>query len=482
MPVQSDDWLDDMLPVDHERPVAWYQGQAISREVFVTQAYNLAKALPPTADYVINFCADRYHFMLGFIATLINQKINVLPPNQLTATLRRLQIDYPANVMLTDALNPDVANEKFNIATWLADLPFVPSTQQSDIPTVPTSTKQQAKQLARQFAMQGDETAALVFTSGSTGAPKANCKTLRQLAGVAQLESRWMRSLLQVADDEVVNVVATVPGQHMYGLETSVLTAVFGGLTSHHQMPFYPADIIAALAAIVAPRVLVTTPTHLRVMVKSGKSLPDLSLIVCATAPLTNDLAQAAERQFACPVHEIYGFSEAGAIAHRAAASPVWQLFDGLQLSRLDGGHFAVSGLHLLESQVIDDIIDMHDAYSFSLQGRSSDRVNIAGKRTSLLALTQILLAIDGVEDGVFFLPNEAEPKIHDTTTKQEVRLAAIVVAPDLSENTLMQRLAEQLDPVFLPRPLCKVDVLPRNATGKLSQASLTALCVAHRK
>jgi acyl-coenzyme A synthetase/AMP-(fatty) acid ligase len=57
-----------------------------------------------------------------------------------------------------------------------------------------------------------------------------------------------------------VTLVATVPPQHMYGFESSVLLAMHGGATLDAGRPFYPADVVAALATTPAPRALVTTP------------------------------------------------------------------------------------------------------------------------------------------------------------------------------------------------------------------------------
>jgi acyl-coenzyme A synthetase/AMP-(fatty) acid ligase len=44
----------------------------------------------------------------------------------------------------------------------------------------------------------------------------------------------------------------------------------------------------------------------------------------------------------------------------------------------------------------------------------------------------------------------------------------------------LLAALREHIDPVFLPRPLLFVDVLPRNATGKLPRVALQALFDSH--
>ena len=81
--------------------------------------------------------------------------------------------------------------------------------------------------------------------------------------------------------------------------------------------PFYPADICAALAQLPRPRVLVTTPIHLRTLLAADVELPPLDLIVSATAPLSPQLALDAERRFAARLLEIYGSTETGQIAMR---------------------------------------------------------------------------------------------------------------------------------------------------------------------
>jgi acyl-coenzyme A synthetase/AMP-(fatty) acid ligase len=45
-----------------------------------------------------------------------------------------------------------------------------------------------------------------------------------------------------------------------------------------------------------------------------------------------------------------------------------------------------------------------------------------------------------------------------------------------MTKQALMRALRRRLDPAFLPRPLCIVESLPRNATSKLPRESLNAL------
>lgn len=127
-----------------------------------------------------------------------------------------------------------------------------------------------------------------------------------------------------------------------------------------------------------------------------------------------------------------------------------------------------LSGAHLPEPVPLSDELEPCDKAEFRLLGRIEDLVNIAGKRTSLGYLNHHLNQIAGVIEGMFWLP--------DDTGSEVQRLVAAAVAPDLSERQILVALAERLDPVFLPRPLLKVDRLPRNETGKVTRDALRAL------
>jgi len=73
------------------------------------------------------------------------------------------------------------------------------------------------------------------------------------------------------------------------------------------------------------------------------------------------------------------------------------------------------------------------------------------------------------VTDGVFFLPDEAEP---DGVT----RLTAFAWRPGSPVAQLSEALRERIDAAFMPRPLYLVDALPRQLTGKLPREALAKL------
>jgi Acyl-coenzyme A synthetases/AMP-(fatty) acid ligases len=166
----------------------------------------------------------------------------------------------------------------------------------------------------------------------------------------------------------------------------------------------------------------------------------------------------------------MFGSTETCIFARRRTArDTAWTLLPGVRLQPHADGT-AVQAPHLAAPVVLADLMEPSaDGTSFTLLGRRADLLEIAGKRASLGDLTQRVLAIEGVEDAAL-VQLQPEPG------HMVGRLAALVVAPTLDEAQILQALRPAMDPVFLPRPLRKVDALPRNETGKLPRDQLMAL------
>ena len=424
-----------------ESVFAWQDGKAISAQRFLTDVMSLAERLP-AHPHMLNLCSDRYRFMVGFAAAMLRGQISLLPPGQTPDLIERLAQQYADLYCLTDGAHGVGSLQTISYPN-LSDVSLL----QVSMPGIPAT-----------------QVAAIVFTSGSTGNPVPNEKTWGALALSVTAEARR----LGILNRGELTLLGTVPPQHMYGFESTALIAMQGGVILHSAKPFFPADISASLNGIPGARALITTPVHLRALIASNTDLPELELIVCATAPLARELALQAVERFGAPLREIYGFTEAGQVASRDPASAdEWRTFDGLSL-RQKGETAYVSGGHVVGELPLSDVTELLSDTTFLLHGRTSDLVNIAGKRTSLASLNHHLNAIDGVQDGVFLMPDE---KVGHTA-----RLTAFVVAPELDTRKILQALRLRIDPVFLPRPIHKVDALPRNSTGKLPRTSLDQL------
>jgi len=439
--VQSDLRPRAALPLladsDLRRIVAFDRGAAIDAARFIAQAQALAARLP-AGCHAVNLCEDRYEFLVAFCAVILAGQTNLLPASRAAQAIADVLHAYPASYALGDRTHAAQARH--------FELPALASLHLDPAHAVP--------------AIAGDHVVAIGFTSGSTGTPKANAKTWASLCA-----SSTMNASVLGADAVALNLVATVPPQHMYGLEMSVLLPLRSRAAIHSGQPFFPADIAETLAATPLPRVLITTPIHLRALLRDGVMLPPLQAIVTATAPLEPELAADAERRFAAPVIEVFGSTETCVIAHRRTVhGEPWRLYPGVELHPQPDGTL-VQAPHFAAPTLLQDIVELLPSRQFVLRGRNSDLLEIAGKRASLGDLNRRLLAIAGVEDGVVFALDAEGGSVG--------RLAALAVAPALSEAEILAALRGAVDPVFLPRPLRLVGALPRNATGKLPRDAL---------
>ena len=424
-----------------DQVIAWHRGTPITAERFLSDLSHVAEHLPRAA-HAINLCDDRYHFMLAFAACLMNDLLTLLPPNATPGVVNALSEDYPDCICLTDKPLQQLRIPQHLIA--------------------PTASATVGHQAIPRIAH--DRLAAILFTSGSTGKPTANLKIWGDLYKGAQLAAERFG----IKSDRLHALVATVPPQHMYGLETSLLIPWFGGVGVHCGRPLFPADVRDALASVEGPRALITTPVHLRACVGAELVWPRIDFIISATAPLSASLAQAAEEMLGTRVLEIYGSTETGSIAsRRTLEGDRWTLYEEMALSREDDRYFA-QGPQLPDPVLLGDQLEILDERRFKLLGRHTDMLKIAGKRASIGDLNHKLNEIEGVLDGVFVIPHQADGSVS--------RLTALVVAPGLTKEALLDALARSLDPVFLPRPLYLVDKLPRSASGKLPRDALQQL------
>jgi len=440
--------------VSHPSPdsiIAWRADGAVTRHQFLAEVNRLV-ALLPAGSHLLNMCRDRYRFSVGLAAAIVAGKISLLPSTYTPEVVRQLKALAPDAFCLTDS-------DRCTVDLPRLRYPVMDSISPDAIAVPQIKTTQRI---------------AVVFTSGSTGIPQPHPKTWGAVVGSVRAEAQLL-GLLHGS-----TLVGTVPPQHMYGLETTVLLAWCSGCALSHAQPFYPADICHALAAVPSPRVLVSSPLHLRALLSglnarldSGLALPEIAQLVSATAPLSAQLAHDLEARCNAPLAEIYGSTETGQIAaRRPTQSDAWQLFPGIKLT-IEGDCVCACGNHIETPIAMSDRIELLTDGHFLLHGRIADLVNIAGKRHSLASLDHLLNSLPGVLDGAFYMPDE---------TGHITRLAACVVAPNRDAPQLLAALREHIDPVFLPRPLLFVEKLPRNTTGKLPRAALQALFQAHRK
>ncbi len=427
------------LPLTARAPeeVIFHRGAvSVTTARFLAEVADLAARLPAEGP-VLNFCADRYLALVAFAAALSRGQVTLLSADRSAPRLADIARGHGARYALsdTDAALPVPVLRPDATPGDAAPNPLIPAAA----------------------------VAAIGFTSGSTGEPQAHAKPWGALvAGARGAAERF-------GVTAGTSVLGTVPAQHMYGFETTLMMPLHGGGAAHAGTVFYPSDIAEALAALPPPRLLVTTPLQIRALLGSGVAMPALAGVISATAPLAPEMAAEAEAAWGAPMREIYGATEAGSIASRRTLDgEAWSPYPGMRFEiDADGARVTVPGLPA-PVPLSDRLVWVADG-RFRLDGRLADMVKLAGKRASLAGLTRILTGIEGVQDGVFVAPD-------DLDGNPRARLAAAVVAPGMSASAVVAALRSKVEPAFLPRPVVMLPALPRDAVGKISRGAILAL------
>jgi acyl-CoA synthetase (AMP-forming)/AMP-acid ligase II/3-hydroxymyristoyl/3-hydroxydecanoyl-(acyl carrier protein) dehydratase len=430
-----------------EHDWTWHEIHAAARE--------LADRLHPDTP-VCNLCASRAGFLITALAALRRGCLQLLPPSGGLADLVALLGGTPGAMVVVDdeTLLQPVSGARTGGLVYLPQVPrHLPS----------------PRELA--WTPEARQTCVRLYTSGSTGAPQPHAKTWGQL-------TQGARALAARLDTEVHGglaalraLVCSVPPQHMFGFESSVMLPLATGLAVLDRKPLLPLDVRTAVEQCGGPTAWIATPLHLRALARAGETLPDCRLALVSTMPLAATLAAQVEALVSAPVVEIFGSTETGVIATRRTATQAsWQPIGDVRLEHGADGTLA-RGTHFPSPHTLADRVEIAGDGRFTLLGRHADMVKIGGRRASLSGLNLLLQDLPGLEDGVFYLPAE------DAPTERLV----LIHAGQLDRAAAERWLRERIDVVFLPRSWLQVERLPRDANGKLPRAALEALHAAQR-
>jgi acyl-CoA synthetase (AMP-forming)/AMP-acid ligase II len=425
------------------------EGSPVAGTSIVAEAKRQAADFSDECGEIVNLCEDRLSFLSTLLAAALTDRVTVLPSDRSLEGLRSAVAGrYPNATILCDSgqVGKRVAAAGLQAHTVGLSLQETGTAPNDGLDPVVL-----------------DRAGIVMFTSGSTGTPEPcmrNLSFFRQGA-VANAECMFQ------GFNGRPGIVATVPPYHMFGFELSIAVPLFAGARLYSGRPFYPVDVAAALESVAAPRILVSTPVHLRVLLESGLGMPRVERVFSATAPLSASLAGGIEKLFCAEVREIFGTTETGSIGWRKTADEeAFNLMPGSELTQRAQGSL-LSAPHIVPPFELADRLELLEGRRFCIVGRSNDIVNIAGKRMSLAGMNAILADLDGVVDGAFLPPG-------DDADGPVERMSAIVVAPGLTDEEIRQALRQKLDSAFIPRRIAFVERLPRNAAGKLPLEEFT--------
>ncbi len=319
----------------------------------------------------------------------------------------------------------------------------------------------------------------VVYTSGSTGEPKAIEKPLQQLeAEISVLEQVCGPSL-----GKECAVLGTVSHQHLYGLLFSILWPMCAG-RRFWRRPFVDPLLLARQTLELGAVAWVMSPAHLQ---RLSQDMPwqQLRPLVRSVFSSGGPLRAAAAAEVAGGLGhypcEVLGSSETGGIAIRRQETEgePWQALPTVEIAVSAEGALRVRSPFLANNdwyQSADQAQLLEDG-RFQLGPRLDRIVKIEGKRVSL---PEIELALAGhrwiQEAHALALQNQRQyvGTVIALTADGSDALQALGLRG--FNQSLRAHLSGQLVTVAIPRQWRLVPRLPRNDQGKLVREKLKAL------
>jgi acyl-[acyl-carrier-protein]-phospholipid O-acyltransferase/long-chain-fatty-acid--[acyl-carrier-protein] ligase len=154
-----------------------------------------------------------------------------------------------------------------------------------------------------------DDTAAILFSSGSEGRPKGIELTHKNFMG----NIKQFCNLLNFQDDDVM--MATLPIFHVFGLTVTMLAPLIEGVPFVAQPDPTDAEGVGKLVAKYQATLLFGTSTFFRIYAKNRKLLPhmfeSIRFVVGGAEKISEDVRKGFKQKFGLDIHEAYGATEA---------------------------------------------------------------------------------------------------------------------------------------------------------------------------
>ena len=340
--------------------------------------------------------------------------------------------------------------------------------------------------------------AALLYTSGTSGIPRAAMLTHRALLAnieqVAALDPPMMHG-----DDVVLGVL---PMFHVYGLN-----AVLGGVLRHraklvlaeHFDPQGTLDLIDDEACSVIP-IAPAVFAHWRA-IDLEERLGPVRLILSGSAPLTAEVIEEFTSRTGLPVHQGYGLTEASPVvtstlrSARLQNGSVGAALDGIDLRLVedsgaaavgdDPGRIEVRGANLF-SGYWPDGADGPDADGWWPTGDvgfldPSGDLFLVDRVKELIIVSGFNVYPVEIEDVIFEVPGVQEVAVIGAPDDQtgEMVVAYVVasgIPPERLVDDVRLHCSTRLARFKQPRRIEVVEALPLTVTGKVQKGRLRGL------
>lgn len=430
-----------------ESIVCFDDNSEITWQTFNDDLSKLVWQLSSSAVQRVAICTqDSYLFSVAFLASAAANKHIILPGNYQPCALAELSEHFDC-LLVDDSIGTVEVGDVRNIQALLDSSTEAEKSQSDSLPAIDLVA-----------------THLTLFTSGSSGTPKAINKTLELLdIETAQLHKNWGKLL------EGNQVQSTVSHQHIYGLLFRVLWPLCSGIPFARNNLEYPEQILSHANKNC---VLISSPALLK-RLKHETNKVQLAGIFSSGGPLPTESAHQSRGLLGHLPIEVFGSTETGGIAFRQqeSAQTPWQLFDCIEASLNSENCIKLLSPYIDKNnwyQTADECEMVSDS-QFILKGRTDRVIKIEEKRISLVEVEKRLEQLPWISECVVIPFEEPERLI----------LASVLVLSDQGQATLSTmskgkfwlmlrtELRKWLEPIAIPRKYRIVDEIPLNSQGK---------------
>ena len=346
-----------------------------------------------------------------------------------------------------------------------------------------------------------NDTAAILFSSGSEGSPKGVELSHGNIAANAK------QAAIELGAVESDVIMSTLPTFHAFGFAITTLMPLSEGIpiVCHAD----PKDVVTIASGIqkYSGTILVGTPTFLRMYTISKKvsvdSMQSLRLVVAGAEKLRSEVRDGFESKFNMPVFEGYGTTETSPGAsvnlpdlespHKLRNRPgtVGKAFSGTEFKIVDpdsleplpigeDGLILIGGPQIMKGYLkmpektaeVIEIIDGYRWYRTGDKGHLDEDgfLTIVDRYSRFAKIGGEMISLTTVEEEILDACNDKDLEIAATCLPDQRKGEKIVLlsTSNIEKSELTKILSDaKINPLYHPSSVLVVDEIPKLGSGK---------------
>jgi len=346
-----------------------------------------------------------------------------------------------------------------------------------------------------------NDTAAILFSSGSEGSPKGVELSHSNIAANAK------QAAIELGAENSDVIMSTLPTFHAFGFAITTLMPLSEGIpiVCHAD----PKDVTTISTGIqkYSGTILVGTPTFLRMYTLNKKVSPEsmqsLRLVVAGAEKLRSEVREGFETKFNMPVYEGYGTTETspGASVNlpdletpyklRNRPGTVGKAFSGTEFKIVDpdslepiptgkdgliliGGPQVMKG-YLKMPEKTAEVIELIDGFRWYRTGDKGHLdedgfLTIIDRYSRFAKIGGEMISLTTVEEEILDACNNKDLEIAATCLPDQRKGEKIILLSNinLDKNKLKEILSDaKINPLYYPSAVLVVDEIPKLGSGK---------------